>query len=541
MEARAGCAWERAPNRHPARREGERAHAETPWRTSPVRCRQTGRSTTNHTGWVRCPVPRTRRSPCRVCCPSWARDGTRPRRRAPTAQHRGRAHLAAGARGDLPGHRARARRGRRRRPARCARTDAHHSEGARHLEHRLPPAHPRPRRGDGLPVLPGRRPRRRPPPNWPPTTSRPPAASSRRASYGRFTLRPHPLRAAGSGCRTRPPRTPYSATGAPRGRAAYLRDALAAADPHVDFSRYDIVYFVADPDAPGVDSDATKVVNLDTPAARRRHGHPPGRHRLRAAPAGPAASSPTRPATSSTCPTSTTGPADGKGDWDTYVGDWDLMGSQFGLAPDLFAWHKWKLGWLDPRQVVCVRGAGPDRLTLEPRRRRPGGAGRRRGPRPRRPSGSAAASSSRWCRTGRRQRARHRGRARAGRQRPARPAATGILVYRVRSGARVRRRPGRGRRRPPAHRGLLGRVGLPAARRRPDRPRRELHRAGGAACGSTVEGRTASGEWTVTITPGVEPERRAGEVCGHTKRPLAARGASCRLCAARDSNPGPAD
>ena len=51
---------------------------------------------------------------------------------------------------------------------------------------------------------------------------------------------------------------------------------------------------------------------------------------------------------------------DGKGDWDTYVGDWDLMGSQFGLAPDLFGWHKWKLGWLEPRQVVCVRGPGAD-------------------------------------------------------------------------------------------------------------------------------------------------------------------------------------
>jgi hypothetical protein len=58
-------------------------------------------------------------------------------------------------------------------------------------------------------------------------------------------------------------------------RAAYLRDALAAADPEVDFSRYDIVYFVADPDAPGVDSDATKVVNLERPlrADARVGGH----------------------------------------------------------------------------------------------------------------------------------------------------------------------------------------------------------------------------------------------------------------------------
>ena len=42
-------------------------------------------------------------------------------------------------------------------------------------------------------------------------------------------------------------------------------DAIATADPAVDFHGYDVVYLVADPDAPGVDSDATKVVNLAEP------------------------------------------------------------------------------------------------------------------------------------------------------------------------------------------------------------------------------------------------------------------------------------
>ncbi|MCZ9338802.1 peptidase M6, partial [Streptomyces sp. TRM76130] len=86
----------------------------------------------------------------------------------------------------------------------------------------------------------------------------------RRASYGRFSLRPHPLR---HWIRMPRPSTAYAIQrdwSAGR-RAAYLRDALTAADASVDFSRYDIVYFVADPDAPGVDSDATKVVNLETP------------------------------------------------------------------------------------------------------------------------------------------------------------------------------------------------------------------------------------------------------------------------------------
>ncbi|MFC9857844.1 MULTISPECIES: M6 family metalloprotease domain-containing protein [unclassified Streptomyces] len=183
-----------------------------------------------------------------------------------------------------------------------------------------------------------------------------------RASYGTFTLRPHPQRRW-----TRMPH-PSAHYGIQRDwdsgrRTAYLRDAIAAADDDVDFSAYDIVYLVADPDAPGVDSDATKVVNFDRPLRAdgtdiRRvvtvfEQHPPDRNVL----------------------AHETGhvfdladlyhrPTDGKGDWDTYVGDWDVMGSQFGLAPDLFGWHKWKLGWLDRRQVVCVQGAAD--LTLEP-------------------------------------------------------------------------------------------------------------------------------------------------------------------------------
>ncbi|GHD89475.1 M6 family metalloprotease domain-containing protein [Streptomyces naganishii] len=184
------------------------------------------------------------------------------------------------------------------------------------------------------------------------------------ASYGKFTLRPHPLR---HWIRMPRPSTAYAMhrDWNARDRAAYLRDALAVADPQVDFSRYDVVYLVADPDAPGVDSDATKVVNLDTPLRAdgkdiRRvvtvfERHPPDRLVL-AHETGHVLD----------LPDLYHRPADGKGDWDTYVGDWDLMGSQFALAPDLFAWHKWKLGWLDPRQVTCVRGTGPTRLTLEP-------------------------------------------------------------------------------------------------------------------------------------------------------------------------------
>jgi M6 family metalloprotease-like protein len=194
-----------------------------------------------------------------------------------------------------------------------------------------------------------------------------------RASYGRFTLRPHPLR---HWIRMPHPSTAYAIQRdwSAKDRAAYLRDALAASDGQVDFSRYDVVYFVADPDAPGVDSDATKVVNLDVPLRAdgtdiRRvvtvfEKHPPDRLVL-AHETGHVFD----------LPDLYHRPMDGKGDWDTYVGDWDLMGSQFGLAPDLFAWHKWKMGWLEGRQVACVRGPRPARLTLEPLEAGPGNAG----------------------------------------------------------------------------------------------------------------------------------------------------------------------
>ncbi|WRQ83313.1 M6 family metalloprotease domain-containing protein [Streptomyces sp. MUM 178J] len=182
------------------------------------------------------------------------------------------------------------------------------------------------------------------------------------ASYGGFTLRAHPQ----PRWVTMPePSTAYAIRRdwGPEGRSAYLRDALAVTDPEVDYSRYDIVYLVADPDAPGVDSDATKVVNFERPLRAdgvdiRRvvtvfERHPPDRHVL-AHETGHVFD----------LPDLYHRPTDGKGDWDTHVGDWDVMGSQFGMAPELFGWHKWKLGWLDRTAVHCVTGTSL--ITLEP-------------------------------------------------------------------------------------------------------------------------------------------------------------------------------
>lgn len=185
------------------------------------------------------------------------------------------------------------------------------------------------------------------------------------ASYGRFRLHLH--------AETRWLRMPHPATDYlisrnwdAADRDAYLHDAIATADPSVDFAGYDVIYLVADPDAPGVDSDATKVVNLATPISvdgnpvRRMvtvfEHHPPDRNVL-AHETGHIFDLPDlyyQP------------PPGSNADWDTHVGDWDLMGSQFGLAPDPFAWHKWRLGWLGPDQVGCIVGIGTTYHDLSP-------------------------------------------------------------------------------------------------------------------------------------------------------------------------------
>jgi M6 family metalloprotease-like protein len=185
-----------------------------------------------------------------------------------------------------------------------------------------------------------------------------------RASYGRFRLRAHPQQ---TWIRMPEEATSYEIRRDwdPDLRSRYLRDAVDAADASVDFTRYDIVYLVADPEAPGVDPDATKVVNFDRPLRAdgedlRRivtlfERHPPDRNVL-AHETGHVFD----------LPDLYHRPEDGRADWDTHVGDWDLMGSQFGLAPEPFGWHKWKLGWLREDQVTCVPANSTTLSTLDP-------------------------------------------------------------------------------------------------------------------------------------------------------------------------------
>ncbi|CAL9314072.1 M6 family metalloprotease domain-containing protein [Streptomyces olindensis] len=379
-------------------------------------------------------------------------------------------------------------------PCALTRTDAHHSEGLDTWN----TAYPRPARAlDAVMVFlsfpdahPLTTPQELTADHFPATTR-----FFERASYGRFTLRPHPLR---HWIQMPRPSTAYDIQRdwSPEHRAAYLRDALAGADPRVDFSRYDVVYFVADPDAPGVDSDATKVVNLTSPMRAdgtdlRRvvtvfEQHPPDRLVL-AHETGHVFD----------LPDLYHRPADGKGDWDTHVGDWDLMGSQFGLAPDLFGWHKWKLGWLDSRQVRCVQDAGPARLTLEPLAAGPGVpvAGAAGAP----AFGLGRGTKLAVLRTGRDSVLAFEARGPAGNDAAA--CRQGVLVYRVRGGTQS----GGGPievidAHPRTEACWEDSVYPPLA----DAPIAlgESFTVPGEAVRVEVEGRTASGAWTVKITVG---------------------------------------
>ncbi|MFD4631400.1 M6 family metalloprotease domain-containing protein [Streptomyces sp. NPDC058284] len=304
-----------------------------------------------------------------------------------------------------------------------------------------------------------------------------------RASYGKFRLAPHPQREwveMPQGSLSYAIQRDWNA----KRRAAYLRDAVTAADPQVDFSRYDVIYFVADPDAPGVDSDATKVVNLDRPMRAdgtdiRRivtvfERHPPDRNVL-AHETGHVFD----------LPDLYHRPTDGKGDWDTYVGDWDVMGSQFGLAPDLFGWHKWKLGWLERRQVRCL-GAGTRRLTLDPLAAPPvpGALGGTRLAVVRTGRGTALALEARGA--------------------VANDRATcteGILLYRVRSGAASGGGPVEVVDAHPDSESCWGDSVYPQLADAPVRAG-ESFTVPGDDVRVEVAGRTASGAWTVKVTTG---------------------------------------
>lgn len=143
----------------------------------------------------------------------------------------------------------------------------------------------------------------------------------------------------------------------------YVKDAVAAADPDVDFSRYDMVYvvptkhaaaisytptYVYEPGTEGVVADGSRIKWAVTFGQDMWHwGKKLVAHE-----------------TSHTFGLPDLYAFDKGDDEHRFVGGWDVMGLIGGAGPQYFAWHSWKLGWIDDSQVVCRASAGSDTVDL---------------------------------------------------------------------------------------------------------------------------------------------------------------------------------
>ncbi len=149
----------------------------------------------------------------------------------------------------------------------------------------------------------------------------------------------------------------------------YIADAIAAADPDVDFSRYRIVYVVAARGSALERSPAFHAMPGDGIAAdgvEIRHSATFGEDVREVSPQ----------RYGSNVVVHETGHLlglpdlyDGKAtDYSRvfrFAGEWDTMGST-GTGAHFLAWHKWKLGWIDQTQLTCLRGPGEVTATISP-------------------------------------------------------------------------------------------------------------------------------------------------------------------------------
>jgi len=193
----------------------------------------------------------------------------------------------------------------------------------------------------------------------------------RTASYGRLTYIPDaPVK---SWLRMPLPFAEYGIDrGAPYepGYRHLVQDIIAAADPKVDFSKYDLVNILVTPNAgpAALDTvlsvtfagnanaphaDGTALSNTSFIYSRQDDGSGSFKQNgFRVLP-------------------HENGHVFGLPDLYTMegggaVGHWDIMSEDWGANNDLLGWHKWKLGWLDNSQVSCAARSGTSDHVLAP-------------------------------------------------------------------------------------------------------------------------------------------------------------------------------
>ncbi|MFG2146280.1 M6 family metalloprotease domain-containing protein [Streptomyces sp. NPDC048696] len=144
---------------------------------------------------------------------------------------------------------------------------------------------------------------------------------------------------------------------------AYVRDAVAVADPQVDFSRYDLVYVVPTRNASAISFTPTYIYDPGTA------GVVADGHRIRWAVTfgqdmwhwGPKL---VDHETAHTFGLPDLYAFDAGSDAHRFIGGWDLMGLIGGAGPQYFAWQSWKLGWTGDDQVRCRASEGSDTVYL---------------------------------------------------------------------------------------------------------------------------------------------------------------------------------
>ena len=172
----------------------------------------------------------------------------------------------------------------------------------------------------------------------------------RAVSYGRLDLRTETL------ARWLP--LPARSTEYASDPARYLRDAVAAGDPYVDFSAFDVVYL-----APSSRTPETRTSALLTGFGVRADG----RDVQLWVPFG--AGFATEHTAAPYVLLHETGHLLGLPDlYSASVPStfhrWDVMAARW--PAELLAWHRWKLGWLEPTQIVCVSGRARKTVTITP-------------------------------------------------------------------------------------------------------------------------------------------------------------------------------